>query len=61
MSLNPIFGGITMLILIAIILLCSAMSDWADASDWETSEREADRRTAQGTDGCYPKKDSFKE
>ena len=33
-----------MLILIAIILLCSAMSDWADASDWETSERKADRR-----------------
>ncbi len=33
-----------MLILIAIILLCSAMSDWAAASDWETSEREAERR-----------------
>ena len=33
-----------MLILIAIILLCSAMSDFAAASDWEASERAAERR-----------------
>ena len=33
-----------MLILIAIILLCSAMSDYAEASDWESSERAAERR-----------------
>ncbi len=33
-----------MLILIAIILICSAMSDFAAASDWEASEREAERR-----------------
>ena len=33
-----------MLILIAIILICSAMSDFAAASDWEASERAAERR-----------------
>lgn len=33
-----------MLILIAIILICSAMSDFATASDWEASERAAERR-----------------
>ena len=33
-----------MLILIAIILICSAMSDFAAASDWEASERTAERR-----------------
>ena len=32
-----------MLILIAIILICSAMSDFA-ATDWEASERAAERR-----------------
>ena len=37
-------GGRTMLILIAIILICSAMSDFAAASDWEASERAAERR-----------------
>ena len=33
-----------MLILIGIILICSAMSDFASASDWEASERAAERR-----------------
>ena len=33
-----------MLILIAIILICSAMSDYAAASDWEASEYAAERR-----------------
>ena len=33
-----------MLILIAIILICSAMSDFEAASDWEASERAAERR-----------------
>ena len=33
-----------MLIRIAIILICSAMSDFAAASDWEASERAAERR-----------------
>ena len=33
-----------MLILIAIILICSAMSDFAAASDWEASERATVRR-----------------
>lgn len=33
-----------MLILIAIILICSAMSDFAAASDYEASERAAERR-----------------
>ena len=33
-----------MLILIAIILFCSALSDFASASDWETSEHNAELR-----------------
>lgn len=33
-----------MLTLIAIILICSAMSDFAAASDWEASEHAAERR-----------------
>lgn len=32
------------LILIAVILILSAMSDWADAKDWEASEAAAERR-----------------
>ena len=31
-------------LIIVVILLCSAMSDSASASDWETSERNAERR-----------------
>ena len=33
-----------MLILIAIILFCSALSDFASASDWEASEYNAELR-----------------
>ena len=33
-----------MLLLIGIILLISASSDWAAAKDWEESERRADER-----------------
>ena len=33
-----------MLILIAIILFCSALSDFASASDWEASEHNAELR-----------------
>lgn len=33
-----------LLLIIAVILICSAMSDYAAAADWERSEEEADRR-----------------
>lgn len=33
-----------MIALIIVILLCSAMSDYASAEDWESSERNADLR-----------------
>lgn len=33
-----------MILLISVILFCSALSDWAAAKDWESSERNAERR-----------------
>lgn len=33
-----------MIALIIVILLCSALSDYASAEDWESSERNADLR-----------------
>lgn len=31
-------------LIIVVILLCSAMSDWASGADWEASERNAELR-----------------
>ena len=43
------------LIIIAILLILSAMSDWSAAEDWERSERDADARHRQLMDALERK------
>lgn len=43
-------------VLIIIILLCSAFSDWAAAKDWEASERNKARRHREMMEALSQKK-----
>ena len=47
--------------IIVVLLLLSAMSDWADAKDWEASESNAERRHQEALEVYERKLEAYEE